>query len=94
MTNVHYIVLVFLVLIHVLLSIIGTNTLRKSTLLSKRQRVYNSILVWLIPLIGFLLVRATHKKTPGSQEEPIKNDVSSRVFHESGAGAPSATIKS
>lgn len=80
-------------LTHVILSFVGTSILLRSNILTTKRRRYNLILLWTIPYIWYLLVRTIHKKTPGSHEVPIKNDVSSRVFHESGAGAPETNIR-
>lgn len=93
MTPGQQILLLLTLLTHVVLASIGTRVLVKSTVLPIKRIRYNLILLWLFPFVWYLLVRAVHKRTPGSHEVPIKNDVSSSVFHESGAGAPETNIK-
>lgn len=93
MTTGQQILSLLILLTHVVLASIGTRVLLKSTILTTKRIHYNLILLWTIPFIWYLLVRAIHKRTPGSHEVRIKNDVSSSVFHESGAGAPETNIK-
>jgi len=93
MTTGQQIVTIALILAHVILASIGTKTVLKSTILTRRQIRINLILLWTIPLIWYLLVKTVHKKTPGSHEVPIKDDVTNNPFHESGAGAPYTNIK-
>lgn len=77
---------------HFVLAAIGTRVLLKSAILTTKRRQYNLILIWIIPFIWYLLVRTIHKRTPGSHEEPVKNDVSSNNSYESGLGAPGSNI--
>lgn len=86
------ILFISLLLTHIIISSIGTLVLIKSILLTRRQKLLNLILLWTIPVVWYFLIKSVHKKTPGSHEVPIKNDVSSRTFYESGLGAPGAGI--
>lgn len=86
------IILITVLLIHLILAILGTLQLSKSTRFTKIQIRYNIILLWIIPFLWYLLIRIMHKKIPGSHEVPIKNDVSSNNSYESGLGAPGAGI--
>ena len=81
-----------LVLIHFVLSIIGTRVLLKTAILTRLQKRLNLILLWTLPVIWYLFVKTIYKKTPGSHEVPVKNDVSSNNSYESGIGAPGAGI--
>jgi len=92
MTTGQQILLLLMTLTHVILSFLGTNILLRSNILTTKRRRYNLILLWTIPYIWYLLVRTIHKKTPGSHEVPIKNDVSSNSSYESGLGAPGTGI--
>jgi hypothetical protein len=86
------IILLLLLVTHVILSIVGTRILLKSVILTTKQRRLNLILLWAIPVIWYLFVKTIYKRTPGSHEVPIKNDVSGKTFYESGLGAPGANI--
>ena len=92
MTTGQLILFILITLTHVIFSVVGTSILLKSKNLANERRRYNIILLWTIPLIWYLLVRTIHKRTPGSHEVPIKNDVSSNNSYESGLGAPGANI--
>ena len=92
MTSGQQIISLLFILTHIVLSLIGTSILLKSNILTAKRRRYNLILLWTIPFIWYLLIRAIHKMTPGSHEVPIKNDVSSNGSYESGLGAPGTGI--
>ncbi|HMT27693.1 MAG TPA: hypothetical protein PKD91_00295 [Bacteroidia bacterium] len=93
MTTGQKLLLLLIPLTHVWLSLKGTRILLKSTILTAKRRQYNIILLWTIPIVWYLLVRTIHKRTPGSHEVPVKNDVSSNNLFESGVGAPGAGIR-
>lgn len=86
-------ILILIILAHIILSIIGTVMISRSTVLDQKKGL-NILLLWLVPFLWFVLIKYLIKPTPGSNEVPIKNDVSSNVFHESGKGAPYTDIKS
>lgn len=80
-------------IIHIVLSIIGTRRILSTILLDPKKKKINIVLLWLIPFLWYQLVKNILKRTPGSHEIPIKNDISSNVFHESGKGAPCTDIR-
>jgi len=92
MTTVQKILCVTFFLTYLIIAIAGTKILLKSKILTGRQKFYNFILLWTVPIIWFIIVKAIHKRTRGSHEVPIKNDVSSNSNSESGLGAPGAGI--
>jgi hypothetical protein len=64
-------------------------TLYKTDQLSSSRKLFHILMVWLLPFIWIVLIREMlFKRTDGSYEVKIKNDVSSNQFHESGKGFP------
>ena len=82
-------ILVYIFLtIHIVLSCIGTIKIKNTIYLNNRRKIINLICLWLIPFLWFLILTIMLKRTPGSYEMEIKNDVSSNNFYESGKGNP------
>ena len=82
------IILILLLLAHIVLSLIETRRIIKTVMLDKKQKKINIILQWIIPFLWFILINSLLKTTPGSFEVPVKNDVSSNNYYESGKGNP------
>lgn len=91
MTSVQYILLILLA-VHLALSIYAIIKSLKTNTFSKQQKIYNIILIILIPFIWSLLIYYMLKPEPYSYEIEVKNDESSNNYDESGLGAPGAGI--
>jgi hypothetical protein len=48
--------------------------LKKEILFTKRVKILHSILIWLIPFVWIVLLKALAKRTPGSYEIEEKRD--------------------
>jgi hypothetical protein len=78
-------ILFALLLIYLLFTFLFAIKFRKAiTLYSPKQKRLHSILIWLIPFIWVILLKALTKSTPGSHHYPNKKDGDG--FHESGQG--------
>jgi len=87
MTPFQYLLLALL-LIHLLLAAFSIVKTFKTTLLSKNQKIYNTILIIVVPFIWSILIYYILRSEPLSYEIEEKNDVSSNNFYESGTGQP------
>lgn len=58
--------------------------LRKKTFLTRRQRIINFILIWLIPFIWIMFLKTFFQPVPGSHQ--IKNKNNPANFTENGLG--------
>ncbi len=78
------VILISIIIVHIILSTIGTIKIQKTQQLDFKKKRINQILIWSVPFLWFVLIISILRKTPGSDEMKIKNDVSSNGFHESG----------
>jgi hypothetical protein len=62
---------------HVVLSVRGCLLLSKSSVLTSKQKVINYILLWLIPLVIYLIIVSINKRQPGTHEVERKPGLSS-----------------
>ena len=87
-----YIYIIILVA-HIILSIIGTVRIKRTIVFDTQKKKINTWLLWLVPFIWYFLINDVISTIPGSEDMPVKNDVSSDNFHESGLGAPQAGLR-
>ena len=80
-----YLFIIFLT-IHVVTALIVIVKLFKSVLFTKKQKTYNTILIFAIPFIWSVLIYYMLRKEPYSYQIEPKNDISSNSFHESEKG--------
>lgn len=81
------IILIIILAAYTGLSLFYSFKLFKSDLLSKSKQAINILMVWLLPFIWIVIIREMlFKRTKGSYEVGVKNDVSSNQFHESQEG--------
>lgn len=84
--------LIILLLVHTGLAIYAISKLAKTNMLSKGQKVANTVLIVVVPLLWSVLIYYILRKERGSYEVAIKNDRSSNNFHESGIGTQGTGI--
>ena len=78
------VVLLAISILHIILSAVATTQISKSILFTKKQKVINISLLWLVPFLWFLTIKMIHKPSPGSASIPKKNDISSNNFYDQG----------
>lgn len=74
-------ILIIMGFTHVLLSIVGTIAIQKTSLLDSQKKKLNLILLWVIPFIWFFLLKQILKQTQNTDTK-----VSKSHFHESEKG--------
>ena len=78
-------VLLFILILHFILSVISTRMIIKSYLLDSTKKKINIILTWTIPFLWFLIVRSITKVSSGTMTKD-KRKIDKSSFYESGIG--------
>ncbi|PJJ79034.1 hypothetical protein CLV57_2158 [Mucilaginibacter auburnensis] len=82
------ILLVLLLIAHLASAVYFSIKIMNTGLLTIKQKSLNIVLLFTIPSIWCSLIFYVLKKQPGSHNIPVKNDVSTKEFHESKTGYP------
>ena len=78
------ILLLIILVLHIFIAVVISIRIIKTPVLTTSQKRINIALTIIFPFIWSVLVYYILKKEPSSHETPLKNDLSSNGFHESG----------